>query len=160
MPRTTAPHAVARFARVLLSLAGVLAVARGTAAAQRPAPEPAPRPIVLVPDAVWDGVADNPQAGWVVLARGDRIEAAGPAAQVTVPPGAERIELKGRTVMPGLIEGHSHLFLHPYNETLWDDQVLKEPLGFRMARAVAHAAATLRAGITTVRDGGTEGALD
>ena len=62
--------------------------------------------------------------------------------------------------MPGLIEGHSHLFLHPYNETLWDDQVLKEPLGERMARAVAHAAATLRAGITTTRDLGTEGAFN
>jgi imidazolonepropionase-like amidohydrolase len=68
--------------------------------------------------------------------------------------------LPGTTLIPGLIEGHSHLFLHPYSETLWDDQVLKEPLGLRMARAVAHAAATLRAGVTTVRDLGTEGALD
>ena len=76
------------------------------------------------------------------------------------PAGAERIALAGTTLIPGLIEGHSHLFLHPYDETLWDDQVLKEPLGLRIARAVAHAAATLRAGITTERDLGTEGALD
>jgi imidazolonepropionase-like amidohydrolase len=96
----------------------------------------------------------------VVVVRGSRIEAAGPAEQVTVPPDAERIDLPGTTLIPGLIEGHSHLFLHPYNEALWDDQVLKEPLGLRMARAVAHAAATLRAGITTERDLGTEGAFD
>ncbi|MEI9912833.1 MAG: amidohydrolase family protein [Bacteroidota bacterium] len=61
--------------------------------------------------------------------------------------------------MPGLIEGHSHLFLHPYNETAWDDQVLKESRAERTARAVNHAKATLMAGFTTVRDLGTEGAL-
>jgi imidazolonepropionase-like amidohydrolase len=81
-----------------------------------------------------------------------------PAEQVTIPADAERIELPGTTLIPGLIEGHSHLFLHPYNETLWDDQVLKEPVGLRMAQAVASAAATLRAGITTERVLGTEGA--
>jgi imidazolonepropionase-like amidohydrolase len=107
---------------------------------------------------VWDGVADAPQRGWTVIVRGKKIEAAGPAGRVTAPPDAERIELRGTTLIPGLIEGHSHLFLHPYNEALWDDQVLKEPLGVRMARAVASAAATLRAGITTERELGTEGA--
>jgi imidazolonepropionase-like amidohydrolase len=118
------------------------------------------RVTLLVPDAVWDGVADTPQRGWVVLIRGDRIAAAGPEARVSAPADAERVTLPGATLLPGLIEGHSHLFLHPYSETLWDDQVLKEPLGLRIARAVAHAAATLRAGITTERDLGTEGALD
>jgi len=67
--------------------------------------------------------------------------------------------LKGMTVLPGLIEGHSHLFLHPYNETKWDDQVLKESRAERTARAVNHAKATLMAGFTTVRDLGTEGAM-
>jgi imidazolonepropionase-like amidohydrolase len=61
--------------------------------------------------------------------------------------------------MPGLIEGHSHLFLHPYNETNWNDQVLRESRAERTARAVQHAAATLVSGFTTVRDLGTEGAL-
>jgi imidazolonepropionase-like amidohydrolase len=116
--------------------------------------------LVLEPDAVWDGVSATPQRGWVVLVRGNRIEAAGPPSAMNVPDGAEHIALAGTTLIPGLIEGHSHLFLHPYNETLWDDQVLKEPLGFRMAEAVAHAAATLRAGVTTERDLGTEGAQD
>jgi imidazolonepropionase-like amidohydrolase len=60
--------------------------------------------------------------------------------------------------MPGLIEGHSHVLLHPYNETSWNDQVLREPLGLRTARAVNHLRATLQAGFTTIRDLGTEGA--
>jgi imidazolonepropionase-like amidohydrolase len=150
-----------------LSLARVLTalvfVALGLAApgfAQRTTPDTAAPPLVLAPDAVWDGVADSPHAGWLVVVRGQRIEAVGPAARISAPAGAERVPLPGTTLIPGLIEGHSHLFLHPYNEALWDDQVLKEPTGFRMAEAVAHAAATLRAGVTTVRDLGTEGAFD
>lgn len=115
---------------------------------------------LLVPGAVWDGVADAPRPGWAVLVKGDRIEAVGPVSSLTVPSGAARIELAGTTLIPGLIEGHAHLFLHPYDETLWDDQVLKEPAGIRMARAVAHARATLEAGITTERDLGTEGMAD
>jgi imidazolonepropionase-like amidohydrolase len=130
-----------------------------TAVAQRPGHDTT-RTTVLVPAAVWDGVAAEPARGWVVVVRGQLIEAVGPAARVTAPAGAERIELPGTTLLPGLIEGHSHLFLHPYNEALWDDQVLKEPLGIRMARAVAAASATLQAGITTERDLGTEGAFD
>ena len=118
------------------------------------------KPIVLVPDAVWDGIADAPHKGWVVVVRGQRIESVGPADIAHAPGDAERVALPGTTLIPGLIEGHSHLFLHPYNETLWDDQVLKEPYGYRMVEAVAHARATLEAGITTTRDLGTEGAFD
>jgi imidazolonepropionase-like amidohydrolase len=144
---------------IALGLIWLAAEAGGAATQVAPAADSS-RVLVLVPDAVWDGVADSPQRGWVVVVRGGRIEAVGPQARVSAPAGAERIELAGTTLIPGLIEGHSHLFLHPYNEALWDDQVLKEPLGLRMARAVAHAAVTLRAGITTERDLGTEGALD
>jgi imidazolonepropionase-like amidohydrolase len=128
-------------------------------AVQQPAPVDSSAPVLLLPDAVWDGVADTPHRGWAVVVRGSRIEAVGPASGLA-PEGARRIELAGATLIPGLIEGHSHLFLHPYNETLWDDQVLKEPLAIRVARAIAAAAATLRAGITTERDLGTEGAFD
>ncbi len=95
---------------------------------------------------------------WVVVVRGERIEAAGPAASVAVPPGAKVVSLTGQTLLPGLIEGHSHLLLHPYDETSWNDQVAREPQAYRVARAVNHARATLLAGITTVRDLGTEGA--
>jgi imidazolonepropionase-like amidohydrolase len=122
--------------------------------AQAPAAPPAA--IVLQPDRVFDG--ESSHAGWVVVVRGDRIEAAGPAASIAVPPGARTITLKGTTLMPGMIEGHSHLLLHPYNETTWNDQVLREPLALRVARGVNHANATLMAGVTTVRDLGSEGA--
>jgi imidazolonepropionase-like amidohydrolase len=112
--------------------------------------------ILLRPARVFDGVNPRAHAGWSVLVRGDRIEAVGP--NLAAPAGARVIELPGATLMPGMIEGHSHLFLHPYNETSWDDQVLKEPEALRTARAVNHARATLMAGFTTVRDLGTEGA--
>ncbi|HYG46490.1 MAG TPA: amidohydrolase family protein [Allosphingosinicella sp.] len=112
--------------------------------------------ILLRPERVFDGVDPRPHEGWSVLVRGERIEAVGPA--LPVPAGARVVDLPGTTLMPGLIEGHSHLFLHPYNETSWDDQVLKEPQALRTARAVNHARATLMAGFTTVRDLGTEGA--
>jgi imidazolonepropionase-like amidohydrolase len=112
---------------------------------------------LIVPGAVWDGVSDAPVTGQAVLVRGERIAAVGPVESLASA-GAERIDLPGTTLVPGLIEGHSHLLLHPYNEALWDDQVLKEPYAYRVAAAVAHAGATLRAGITTERDLGTEGA--
>ncbi|HET7241106.1 MAG TPA: amidohydrolase family protein, partial [Gemmatimonadales bacterium] len=126
---------------------------------QQPAPADSTRPILLLPAAVWDGVADARHSGWAVLVKGDRIAAVGPVDRIDAA-NAERVELPGTTLLPGLIEGHSHLFLHPYNETLWDDQVLKEPFALRVARAVAHARVTLAAGITTERDLGTEGAFD
>ncbi len=131
---------------------GVTALSSSSSAAQS-APSAA---IVLQPDRVFDG--ETSHAGWVVVVRGERVEAAGPAASTPAPAGARTIALPGTTLMPGLIEGHSHLLLHPYNETTWNDQVLREPLAMRVARAVNHARTTLMAGITTVRDLGTEGA--
>jgi imidazolonepropionase-like amidohydrolase len=115
-------------------------------------------PTLLVPDRVWDAVDAAPHDGWVVLVRGDRIEAVGPRAQVSAPADAKTINLPGTTLLPGLIEGHSHLLLHPYNETSWNDQVLHEPLALRVARATNHARAQLLAGFTSARDLGTEGA--
>ncbi len=117
-----------------------------------------PRPLVLKPARVFDGVALTPHTGWVVVVRGERIEAAGPAADVKVPDDARVVDLPDMTLLPGLIEAHAHLLLHPYNETSWNDQVLKEPLALRVARATNHARATLLAGFTTLRDLGTEGA--
>jgi len=112
--------------------------------------------LVLRPAQVFDGVDPKPHPGWSVLVEGDRIESVGP--NLSAPAGARVIDLPGATLMPGMIEGHSHLFLHPYNETLWDDQVLHEPLALRTARAVVNAEKTLEAGFTTERDLGTEGA--
>ena len=110
--------------------------------------------LLLHPTRVFDGTAIH--EGWSVLVEADKIAAVGP--NLSAPVGARTIELPGTTLMPGMIEGHSHLFLHPYNETLWDDQVLHEPLALRTARAVVQAQRTLFAGFTTERDLGTEGA--
>lgn len=109
---------------------------------------------ILKPDRVFDGLQMH--EGWQVLVHGNKIEAAGPNIQA--PATAQTINLPGMTLLPGLIEGHSHLFLHPYNETNWNDQVLKESRAERTARATVHAKKTLLAGFTTVRDLGTEGA--
>jgi imidazolonepropionase-like amidohydrolase len=130
---------------ILLLLSLVLAP---TAAAQEA--------ILLQPDRVFDGASPRPHEGWSVLVQGDRIVAAGP--RIAAPAGARIVPLPGTTLMPGMIEGHGHLFLHAYDETPWDMQVLREPLALRTARAVAHARATLLAGFTTLRDLGTEGA--
>ena len=115
-----------------------------------------PTATLLRPAAVFDGEALHP--GWAVLVEGEKITAAGPADQLKAPADATALELPGLTLLPGLIEGHSHLFLHPYNETSWDDQVLREPLALRTARATVSARNTLLAGFTTSRDLGTEGA--
>ncbi|SNR57658.1 Imidazolonepropionase [Hymenobacter mucosus] len=112
--------------------------------------------LLLRPAAVFDG--ETLHQGWGVLVEGDKIKAAGPAGQLAVPAGARTLELPGLTLLPGLIEGHSHLLLHPYNEASWNDQVLLESQAMRVARATAHARATLEAGFTTARDLGTEGA--
>ena len=111
---------------------------------------------LLKPDRVFDGV--DMHTGWAVLVNGNRIEAAGPSEKVRASAGTKTFELKGQTLLPGLIEGHSHVLLHPYNETSWDDQVLKESRVERVARAVNHLNKTLMAGFTTIRDLGTEGA--
>lgn len=110
--------------------------------------------ILLRPARVFDGTTLH--EGWRVLVKGERIVAAG--ADVAAPPGAREVDLAGETLLPGLIEGHTHLFLHPYNEKSWDDQVLHESIALRTARAVTAARATLLAGVTTARDLGTEGA--
>lgn len=112
--------------------------------------------LLLRPDRVFDGAEAH--EGWAVLVRDSLIEFAGPAAQVRPPAGAQVMDLPGTTLMPGMIEGHSHLLLHPYNETSWDDQVLRESQALRVARATVHARATLMAGFTTSRDLGSEGA--
>jgi imidazolonepropionase-like amidohydrolase len=125
-----------------------------TCSAEKQTPDPTYT--LLKPDRVFDGQQMHP--GWWVLVKGNHIEAVGEPATISVPSSAKIIDLKGNTLMPGMIEGHSHLFLHPYNENVWNSQVLTESRAERTARAVVHAKETLMAGFTTVRDLGTEGA--
>ena len=144
LPRRLAPAALS---------AAILWTSPGSA---QQAAAPGPPAILLRPARVFDGT--DVHEGWTVLVRGEKIERAGPAAQVGAPADARVIDLPGATVLPGLIDAHSHILLHPYNETPWNDQVLHEALALRVARATNHLRATLDAGFTTLRDLGTEGA--
>jgi imidazolonepropionase-like amidohydrolase len=128
-----------------------------TAQMQTPAPKPE-TVYLLKPSHVFDGESAQLHANWVVLVRGQKIEAAGPASDVKAPAEAKVIELRGMTLMPGLIDAHSHILLHPYSETVWNDQVAREALSLRVARATNHLRSTLMAGFTSLRDLGTEGA--
>jgi imidazolonepropionase-like amidohydrolase len=114
-------------------------------------------PVLLRPARVWTE-GEPVHTGWVVAVRGNHILSVGPEKSVQAPTGAQVIELPNTTLLPGLMDAHSHLFLHPYNETLWNDQVLKEPVAYRTLRAGVQAQATLLSGFTTLRDLGTEGA--
>jgi imidazolonepropionase-like amidohydrolase len=124
----------------------------------RPPAADAQSPVLLKPARVFDGVSPTPHDGWVVLVHGERIEAAGPADEVKVPQGARVIDLPDATLLPGLIDAHTHVLLHPYDEAPWDDQVLKEALALRVCRATNHLRSILLSGFTTIRDLGTEGA--
>jgi imidazolonepropionase-like amidohydrolase len=141
--------------RCALTLWLTLTLLSPTGSAAPPLPPQPSELLLLVPARVFDGEAMH--QGWAVRLRGERIDAVGPPAELAAP-GARTLELPGTTVLPGLIEGHGHVLLHPYNETSWNDQVARESLALRTARATEHLRRTLLAGFTTLRDLGTEGA--
>jgi imidazolonepropionase-like amidohydrolase len=149
----------------LLSLLGpsliVLSVffaANPSAQTQSTTPKPPETVYLLKPARIFDGETAQVHDGWVVLVRGEKIVAVGSPLEVKAPADAKVIDLPGLTLMPGLIDAHSHILLHPYSETVWNDQVAKEALSLRVARATNHLRSTLLAGFTTLRDLGTEGA--
>jgi imidazolonepropionase-like amidohydrolase len=152
----TATRWAAPWAATALKL-GILLASAGPLLAQAKAGSE-PGSVLLRPERVFDAETEEVHAGWVVLVSGEKIAAVGPAAEVRAPAGTRTLGLAGMTLLPGLIDAHSHIFLHPYNETLWNDQVLKEPLAYRTIAAVLHCERTLMAGFTTLRDLGTEGA--
>jgi imidazolonepropionase-like amidohydrolase len=145
---------------ILLVLAVICPFAQINPSAQTQAPAPRPPETVylLKPGHIFDGESAQLHNGWVVLVRGEKIEAIGSASEIKVPANAKVIDLPGLTLMPGLIDAHSHVLLHPYSETVWNDQVAREALSLRVARATNHLRSTLLAGFTTIRDLGTEGA--
>ena len=139
--------------RLLLLLACLAVLLQG----QPQRPTPVETVYVLKPAYVFDGESAQLHANWAVLVRGQKIAQVGPAGSINGS-GAKTIDLPGLTLLPGLIEAHSHVLLHPYSETVWNDQVAKESLSLRVARATNHLRDTLQAGFTTIRDLGTEGA--
>jgi imidazolonepropionase-like amidohydrolase len=120
--------------------------------------------VLVVGAHVLDARGERWIEGAAVLATGGRIVSIGPietmdkGADKAAVSGARRVDAKGAYLLPGLIDLHSHLLLHPYDETPWNDQVLEESLELRTIRATVAARATLEAGFTTLRDLGTEGA--
>jgi imidazolonepropionase-like amidohydrolase len=149
--------------RLALSLFVCLLVVTGFVQANPPAQtqSTAPKPetvYLLKPARIFDGESAQLHDNWVVLVRGEKIEAVGPANEIKAPADAKVVDLPNTTLMPGLIDAHSHILLHPYSETSWNDQVAKEALSLRVARATNHLRNTLMAGFTTLRDLGTEGA--
>ena len=140
--------------KTCLTVAAALVIV-APSAAQRGQSAAADAVTILKPARVWDG--DTMHEGWSVRVKGERIDAVGPEAAAAAA-GARVIDLAGTTLMPGLVEGHSHILLHAYSETSWTDQVSREGLALRVARATNHLRSTLLAGFTTVRDLGTEGA--
>src|SRR5438093_38858 len=133
-------------------------LAQMTPSAQTQTSKPPDTVYLLKPAHIFDGESAQLHNGRVVLVRGEKIEAVGPASEIRAPADAKVIDLPGMTLMPGLIDAHSHILLHPYSETAWNDQVAREALSLRVARATNHLRNTLMAGFTTLRDLGTEGA--
>ena len=119
---------------------------------------PAADAVVLAGAQVLAPEGDRWLSGQDVLVENGKIAAVGPAGSLAAPAGARRLDLAGLHLIPGLIDLHTHLLLHPYDETSWDDQVLREPLELRTIRATVAARKTLEAGFTTIRELGTEGA--
>lgn len=136
----------------------MLGAVQPTGAQSSPATRPVSIPVLLVPDRVLDGTGAPARTGVAVLVDSGRVVAIGARNTLSLPAGTEVIELPGTTLLPGLIDLHSHVLLHPYNEVPWEDQVLREAWGERVARATVHLSRTLDAGFTTLRDLGTEGA--
>ena len=144
--------------RMNLLCIGLLSAFLSIASTASYAAAPAVRATLLRADQVWTAADGQVHRNWLVLVQGERVAAVGAAGSFQIPADVQTIDLPGMTLLPGLIDLHAHLFLHPYNETSWNDQVLKEPVALRTLRAGVQARETLMAGFTALRDLGTEGA--
>ena len=115
---------------------------------------------VILAAAMIDGLAPKPRANVAVIVRGNRIIAVRDRAARDLPADAERIDLGNATLLPGLIDTHTHIFLQGEvpSEGGYDVQLLKHPASFRVARAIVAARRALEQGFTTLRDVETEGA--
>ena len=121
---------------------------------------PAPSVTVIRAGTLIDGKSDQPRRDQVIVVRGHRIESVSDAAAAKIPAGATIIDLSHSTVLPGLIDSHTHIFLQGEDPAQggYDANILKYPLALRAARATVAARRALEQGFTTLRDVETEGA--
>ncbi|HEU4414632.1 MAG TPA: amidohydrolase family protein, partial [Candidatus Angelobacter sp.] len=139
--------------RLLLSaLFSALAVI--SAVAQQPAQKPAPKPVYIRAGRLFDATSDSVRENVVIVVMGERIQSVGPASAVTIPAGSTMIDLSHDTVLPGLIDCHTHLGARAdrYDEIY---RFKDTPFSSAFA-AVVNARKTLEAGFTSVRDVGSE----
>jgi imidazolonepropionase-like amidohydrolase len=120
---------------------------------------PVPSVMVIRAGTLIDGKSDAPRHNQVIVVRGNRIASVGDAS-VQIPAGANVIDLSRATVLPGLIDSHTHIFLQGEDpaEGGYDANILKYPLSLRAARATVAVRRALEQGLTTLRDVETEGA--
>jgi imidazolonepropionase-like amidohydrolase len=131
----------------------------GPAVARQPASSAA-RDVVVRAQSLIDGISTAPRSHVDILIRGNRIVEVAPVGAHPLPPGAEVIDLGSATVLPGLIDAHTHIYLQGEDPALggYDVQLLKFPASYRTARAIVAARRALEQGFTTIRDMETEGA--
>ena len=130
------------------------------AVAQQPSGPSSPRVTVLRAGTLIDGKSDQVRHDQLIVVRGNKIESVSDAANAKIPDGADIIDLSKQTVLPGLIDSHTHIFLQGEDPTQggYDANILMAPLALRAARATVSARRALEQGFTTLRDVETEGA--
>jgi imidazolonepropionase-like amidohydrolase len=149
-------------ARAATGALGILIFGAAAAFPQAaPAPTAAPRRIIIHAERLIDGVAQTPRSDQGILVEGDRIVSVGPYVEISgKAAGAERVDLGSMTVLPGLIDNHTHVLLQgDVTAADYDEQLLKESIPYRTIRATAAARTALMNGFTTIRDLETEGAM-
>jgi imidazolonepropionase-like amidohydrolase len=131
-----------------------------SAFAQESGPTGSPSVTVIRVGILIDGKSNAPRNDQVIIVRGGRIDSVTDSASAKIPPGAAVIDLSKATVLPGLIDCHTHIFLQGEDPTQggYDVNILNAPLALRAARATVAARRALEQGFTTLRDVETEGA--
>src|SRR5438445_10133359 len=123
-------------------------------------PPAAERVIVIRAGTLIDGVANEARHDQVIVVRGNRIASVGSAAASKIPQGADVVDLSHATVLPGMIDAHTHIYLQGEDPAKggYDVNLLNYSLAYRAARAAVSARRALEQGFTTIRDLETEGA--
>jgi imidazolonepropionase-like amidohydrolase len=141
-------------------LASIILMSWCAASVAQSAPPSQLQATVIRAGTLIDPRTDTPKHNQLIVIRGTRIEAVGDVATIQVPAGANVIDLSSLTVLPGMVESHTHLFLQGEDPAKggYDIQLLKFYPSYRAARATVSARRALGQGFTTVRDMETEGA--